>query len=47
MHNRENKSFIYMLIFTAVSSLLAYHIVVKAYDGIIVDNYDVQISTLK
>lgn len=47
MHNKENKSLVYLLIFTAISSLLAYRIVVKAYDGIISDDYEAQIIRAK
>jgi hypothetical protein len=43
MHKEFDKSLVYLLIFTAISSLLAYRIVVKAYDGIITDDYEVQI----
>ena len=43
MHKELDKSLVYLLIFTAISSLLAYRIVVQAYDGIIVDDYEVQV----
>lgn len=33
------KTLVYFLIFTIISSLLAYRIVVKAYDGILDDSY--------
>ncbi len=47
MHNGVDKSLIYLLIFTAISSFLAYRIVVKAYDGILDTDYEAQIVRTK
>lgn len=44
MRDKETtKSLVCILIFTVIGSLLTYHIVVKAYDGIITDDYDTTI----
>ncbi len=41
MH-RINKTLVYFLIFTIISSALAYHIVVKAYDSFLWVDYLVE-----
>ncbi|MBY0376897.1 hypothetical protein K2P96_02905 [Patescibacteria group bacterium] len=47
MHNKDNRTFIYFLVLTAIGASLTYHIVVKAYDNVLVDDYDVQLTKLK
>ena len=47
MHSNETKSLVYILILTLVGSVLAYRIVVKAYGGIITDDYETQIIRAK
>ena len=45
---RLNKSLLYILILTIVSSFLAYRIIVKAYDGVYIDShYEVLIIKAK